>query len=199
MSHSDPKITEHVMNQRVERARAAEYRPLVSAGSANDSPSPRAGATAGSMFFSSLDLIPISRWPVTLPDRTVETVLSEPLPEGPVPQSARASTGSDIPFASVVIVTLDNLVFTRLCLESVLANTEETDHEVIVVDNGSRDGTPDYLRAMSRRFSRLRPILNDSNRGFAAASNQGLAVAQGDALVLLNNDTIVPRGWLGGL
>jgi GT2 family glycosyltransferase len=71
--------------------------------------------------------------------------------------------------------------------------------EVIVVDNASRDGTPEYLRLAATQHENLRVILNDENRGFAAANNQGLEVARGDFLVLLNNDTAVPRGWLSSL
>jgi len=46
---------------------------------------------------------------------------------------------------------------------------------------------------------RIRLVLNEQNRGFAAANNQGLAMATGTILVLLNNDTIVPLGWLARL
>jgi GT2 family glycosyltransferase len=95
-----------------------------------------------------------------------------------------------------VIVTLDNLVYTRLCLESLLANTGDSSYEIIVVDNGSADGTAGYLRALARQSPQIRVVFNDRNRGFARASNQGLALATGDVLMLLNNDTIVPHGWL---
>lgn len=103
------------------------------------------------------------------------------------------------PLASVVIVTYHNLALTRVCLDSIFARTEWPRFEVVVVDNGSTDGTPDYLRAMAEQHSNLRLVLNPDNRGFAAANNQGLAEAGGDYLVLLNNDTVVPRGWLSGL
>jgi GT2 family glycosyltransferase len=137
---------------------------------------------------SSLDLQPVSRRPLVLPEETVRTVLGRT-----VPQPAGES-----PLASIVVVTLDNIVCTRLCLESVLANTVASRYELIVVDNGSGDTTRDYLRAFSRH-DHVRVILNDENVGFASANNQGLATAAGDVLVLLNNDTIVPPGWLGGL
>ena len=98
--------------------------------------------------------------------------------------------------ASIVIVTHDNLLFTRMCLESVLACTEYPDYELIVVDNGSRDGTPEYLHELAAANPHVRLVLNPDNAGFARACNQGLALARGDVLVLLNDDTLVPPGWL---
>ena len=95
----------------------------------------------------------------------------------------------------MVVVTRDNLAFLRLCLESVLAATERP-FELIVVDNGSSDGTPTYLTLLAERNPHVRPICNDSNRGFAAACNQGADVAAGEVLVLLNDDTAVSPGWL---
>ncbi len=101
--------------------------------------------------------------------------------------------------ASVVVVTFNNLPLTRACLSSVLKRTDWPHFEVIVVDNGSTDGTPEYLRDLAASDGRVRVILNGDNRGFAAANNQGLALAEGEYLVLLNNDTVVVRGWLAGL
>jgi GT2 family glycosyltransferase len=103
------------------------------------------------------------------------------------------------PMVSIVVVTYGNLDLTRLCLGSVLRDTEHPRYEVIIVDNASTDGTPDYLRALAGDHENVRIVLNDTNRGFAAANNQGLAIASGDVLILLNNDTVVPRGWLSGL
>jgi polysaccharide pyruvyl transferase CsaB len=101
------------------------------------------------------------------------------------------------PRASVVVVSYFNLDFTRRCLESVLRNSVYPSFEVIVVDNASTDGTPEYLREMAARHpDTIRIVLNDRNLGFAKANNQGLAIATGDRLVLLNNDTVVPNGWL---
>lgn len=81
---------------------------------------------------------------------------------------------------------------TRLCLDAVFRNTLHPNFEVIVVDNGSTDET----RALLRKHANLRVILNDGNRGFAAANNQGIAAATGDVIVLLNNDTVPAHGWL---
>ncbi len=103
------------------------------------------------------------------------------------------------PKVSIVVVTYNNLDLTRQCLESVLTRTEWPNYELFVVDNGSTDGTPDYLWELASKDSRLRVICNPENRGFAAANNQALRLAEGDFLVLLNNDTVVPRGWLSGL
>jgi GT2 family glycosyltransferase len=144
-------------------------------------------------FPPSLVLSAVSRGPNKLLEATVRLVLDNPIPISlPQPAAIRAPSR----WASIVIVTIDNLVYTRLCLESLLANTDYPDYEVVVVDNGSTDGTTDYLRCLARHYPHVRVVFNDNNRGFAPASNQGLALATGDVLVLLNNDTIVPRGWL---
>ncbi len=95
---------------------------------------------------------------------------------------------------SIVIVTHNELPYTRLCLESIRQYTDEP-YELILVDNGSSDGTPQFLE----RHTGAKVIRNEDNRGFPAAVNQGLRVASGSQFLLLNNDTIVTTGWLGRL
>jgi GT2 family glycosyltransferase/Tfp pilus assembly protein PilF len=95
---------------------------------------------------------------------------------------------------SIVILTHNNLADTRACLASIRQHTPQP-HEIIVVDNGSTDGTVEALR----RVPGLRLIANATNIGFAAGCNQGLAVARGDFVVLLNNDTLVTPGWLAAM
>jgi GT2 family glycosyltransferase len=96
--------------------------------------------------------------------------------------------------SSIIIPVFNNLSLTRQCLESVWDHTEAP-HEIIVVDNGSRDGTRDYLGYLES-VGGVRRITNAANLGFARASNQGARAARGDYLVFLNNDTIAQPGWL---
>ena len=103
------------------------------------------------------------------------------------------------PRASIIIVTFNNLSLNRLCIENLYAKTEWPNFEVIVVDNGSTDGTPEYLKEAEILYPNMTVLLNESNLGFAAANNAGLAKATGEYLVLLNNDTIPTRGWLSTL
>jgi GT2 family glycosyltransferase len=100
---------------------------------------------------------------------------------------------------SIAIVTHNNCHLTRLCVDSILANTTHPSYEIIIVDNDSSDDTKEYLRQLESRHASVKVILNAENRGFAAANNQALAVARGEILILLNNDVVVPRGWLRGL
>jgi GT2 family glycosyltransferase len=145
-------------------------------------------------FPNDLVLRPVSRWPTRLPEATIRCVLSKRMVL--TKSSRQQNLRAPIRAASVVLVTMDNLVYNRLCLESLLANTDGPDYELIVVDNGSTDGTTDYLRILAQQQPNIRVIFNDHNVGFAAANNQGLRLAAGEVLVLLNNDTIVPHGWL---
>ena len=99
---------------------------------------------------------------------------------------------------SIVILTWNELECTRECLESIERHTPEP-HEVILVDNGSTDGTLPYLREFCAERSGYRLIENGSNLGFAAGCNIGMAQAVGGHILLLNNDVVVTRGWLSGM
>lgn len=68
------------------------------------------------------------------------------------------------------------------------------DHEVIFVDDGSTDGTREWLARLAG--PRIKLLLNPVNLGFAAANNRAAAVATGDFLVFLNNDLVLEPGWL---
>ncbi|MBT8395353.1 MAG: glycosyltransferase, partial [Gemmatimonadetes bacterium] len=162
-------------------------------------------------FPPDLILKPESRRPLRLHPATLRTLLDRPVPGEATTDGEASGTRAELvpyppgeasrrgPSASVVVVTLDNLSLTRLCLESLLAHTAYPDYEVVVVDNGSADGTTSYLRDLAAIHSRVRLILNPSNEGFARACNQGARVAVGDVLVFLNNDTVPAPGWLTGL
>jgi GT2 family glycosyltransferase len=151
----------------------------------------RHAETGVGLFPPALLLTPTSRWPTTLPEATVRAVLDTPL-ERTVPAFVPAP---GVPRASIVIVTRDGLAFTRLCLESLVAAVSPA-FEIIVVDNGSTDGTAAYLDQLSMRDRRVKVALNLRNLGFGAATNRGAEIARGDVLILLNNDTIVPSGSL---
>jgi GT2 family glycosyltransferase len=143
-------------------------------------------------FPGDLVLTPASRWPTTLPGESERVVLDTPV-HGRVPHRGRSEIA---PLVSIVVVTIDALVFTRLCLESVLACGDSIPFEVIVVDNGSGADTASYLKALSTRDDRVRVTYTGRNLGFATATNAGVALARGRVLILLNNDTIVVDGWL---
>jgi len=141
----------------------------------------------------SLVITPIGRWPTRLPEETLRTALSLPVP------AVRPAGPAAGPRCSVVVLTRDALPYTKMCVTALLHNDWQDGDELIVVDNASGDGTPDYLRELAEANASVRTILNESNRGFAAGNNQGLALARGDVLVLLNNDALVTRDWRQGL
>lgn len=145
-------------------------------------------------FPNGLQLSPASTAGKSLPEATVELVLASPMPAS-WPSTA-ADELADCRRASIVVVTYDNFVYTKLCLGALLGNTAYPNYELIVVDNASTDGTASILRSLADRHPQVRLVLNPANLGFAAAANQGLALASGEVLVLLNNDTLVPMGWL---
>jgi glycosyltransferase involved in cell wall biosynthesis len=100
---------------------------------------------------------------------------------------------------SIIIPCWNQLEYTRMCLEALSRHTGSA-WELIVIDNGSADGTAAYLAGLGDSYPvPVTVITNNENRGFPAAVNQGLQAAKGDYMVLLNNDAVVTDGWLDGL
>ncbi|MDT9027896.1 glycosyltransferase [Rossellomorea yichunensis] len=93
---------------------------------------------------------------------------------------------------SIIILTYNQLPLTKQCLDSLRKHTNKEEIELIVVDNGSSDGTVDYLKSQPD----IKLIRNKHNVGFAKGCNQGGEVATGDYILFLNNDTVVTKNWL---
>jgi GT2 family glycosyltransferase len=100
------------------------------------------------------------------------------------------------PAASVIILNWNGRRFLDTCLTGVLAQELPGGYEVVLVDNASTDGSPDYVRTS---FPRVRVVEAKGNLGFAGGNNLGFREARGRHLVLLNNDTGVRPGWLQAL
>src|SRR5438094_375276 len=91
---------------------------------------------------------------------------------------------------SLVIAVYNQLLHTMQCLESMLRLPDKAG-EIIVVDNASTDGTPEYLNSVG-----VTVIRNANNLGCAKAWNQGIQASKGDVIGILSNDSIVTSGWL---
>ncbi|MFN8008430.1 MAG: glycosyltransferase [Terriglobia bacterium] len=110
----------------------------------------------------------------------------------PAPDSQQLDNGVP-PLVSIIIPVFNNLHFTRACLESIAQHTSAGTYEVIVVDNGSTDGTPSWLHSLTPP---IRTIRNHKNLFFAGGCNRGGWAARGEYLLFLNNDVVVKPGWL---
>ncbi len=95
--------------------------------------------------------------------------------------------------ASIIIPTYNGLDLLQRCVQSIRRYTEQA-HEIIVVDNGSRDETAAWCMR-----ERITLVSLPRNEGFPVACNKGMLFASGDTIVLLNNDTVVTSNWLHNL
>lgn len=96
---------------------------------------------------------------------------------------------------SIIIPCWNQLRYTEECVRSLLARTRQP-YELILIDNGSVDGTARFLRGLAAEHPFIRPIRNRRNLGFARAVNQGMALSRGKYVVWLNNDAVVTPNWL---
>jgi GT2 family glycosyltransferase len=97
------------------------------------------------------------------------------------------------PVASVIVANLNRRELLGKCLESLWKQTF-SDFEVIVVDNGSTDGSPEFLESLHE--PRLRVVALPVNKGFAGGCNAGIQQAQGRYIATLNNDAEADPHWL---
>lgn len=113
----------------------------------------------------------------------------------PAAAAAEATPRRD---ASIIVVSWNGKDFLTRLLPSLYAaiDAHGGDHEVIVVDNGSKDDSIDYMRS---NFPRTRIVALPENRFFVRGNMAGVAVATRDTLVFLNNDMIVKPDFLGPL
>ena len=104
---------------------------------------------------------------------------------------------------SIIIVSFNTKKLTLGCIESILNSVKNIKYEIIVVDNGSSDGTVDQIQnakiknshfakaSRDAQKSIIRIIQNNYNLGFAKANNQGIRIAGGKYILLFNSDTVI--------
>ena len=99
---------------------------------------------------------------------------------------------------SVVVVNWNRRDLLRACLQSLKRQQVNQPFEVVVVDNGSDDGSPQMV-LNECESTKVRLLENTENRGFCAANNQGFAASDSEFVALLNNDAEAEPGWLDAL
>ena len=95
---------------------------------------------------------------------------------------------------SVIIVNWNGKQHLEECLDSLSKQTIKS-FETILVDNGSTDGSTEFVET---NFPAVKIVRLDKNEGFCRGNNIGLQHACGDFIALLNNDTLVDMCWFGG-
>lgn len=109
----------------------------------------------------------------------------------------------------LVIVNYNTLNYLKVCLDSIIKNTRYP-FRIIVVDNGSTDGSLNYLENLQKSLGQLNStnnplskkltiLENSLNYGYAVACNQGITAGSGEFVVILNSDIEVSRDWLSNL
>jgi GT2 family glycosyltransferase len=108
----------------------------------------------------------------------------------------REGTPADkAPLLSCIVPLFNHLELSQAMLASLRAGLPAgLSHEIILVDDGSTDGTREWLAGLS--FPGLTVLLNERNLGFAGSNNRGARQARGRFLALLNNDLLLGPGWL---
>lgn len=96
-----------------------------------------------------------------------------------------------MPKLSIIVTAYNIEAYIRQCIDGVLAQTLK-DIEIIIVDDGSTDGTPDIIRQYAQKDARIRPILFEKNTvgGVATAANAGMDIATGDFIGFADGDDI---------
>ena len=98
-------------------------------------------------------------------------------------------------YASVIVCTYNRSHMIRDCILCIMRQDEDRNFEVIVVDNGSSDGTWDILSSMKEEFNNLKCII-EPKKGLSNARNTGLSLAEGKYIFFTDDDVRVPTFWM---
>ncbi len=115
------------------------------------------------------------------------------------PRSPRNSGGAEPPLASIVVLSYNRLQYLQTTLGAFLETVGDIAHELIVVDNGSRDGSAEFLCDCRQRGFVDKLVLLDENQGISAGYNHGFAAADPRAQYFMKLDSdikILSHGWL---
>jgi GT2 family glycosyltransferase len=113
-------------------------------------------------------------------------------------KTSRRPAGLELtaPDMSIVLVCWNNKDYLEPCLDSLYDSQLRSSFDVVVVDNGSTDGSQEMLHD---RFPDVQIVQNDHNVGLGKASNQGIEVTSGRYVLLLNNDTLIDGASLDAM
>jgi len=102
------------------------------------------------------------------------------------------------PLSSIIMLSLNTRELTKEAIESIRCHSDSP-YELIVVDNGSTDGSRAILQEMEAQGAIYKAVLLDRNRGFAGGNNEGVRHAKGEYYVFVNSDIVVSPNWLSKL
>jgi len=97
---------------------------------------------------------------------------------------------------SIIVLSYNRLAYTKQTVQN-LIDVTTVKHEFIFSDNGSIDGTREYLESLKKKTNatKITYVFNDRNFGVAGGRNSGLKVASGDYLMLIDDDILVPQNY----
>lgn len=94
----------------------------------------------------------------------------------------------DVNNISFVLLTYNQLDYTKLCIDSIRKNNYKNSYQIIIVDNNSTDGTVEWIKAQED----IKVVYNNDNKGFPKGCNQGIEISEkNNDIMLLNNDTVL--------
>lgn len=101
------------------------------------------------------------------------------------------------PTISIITISLNGKKWLKGLFQSISASNYPKDKlEIIFVDNGSIDGSVEFVKDMFRNNARLKVIKNTKNLGWSPANNQGMKVAKGEIIICISNDMEVEPNWI---
>ena len=102
------------------------------------------------------------------------------------------------PKISIIVLSFNAFSYTKKCIDSILANTY-ANYELIIFDNGSKKQTLDGLKKLKIEYPEIKIIFSKNNLGFAKGNNEAFKNSTGEYVCFVNNDTLLPYGWLTSL